>query len=97
MKTIKIDGIEYNLVQVIKEEVVNTTSNNFKEYGFKANFKGKILADEDNYYFGYYLETYWSIPGEHKIPCSWNKQTGNCYKGGGVSNSKYSLIKYVRR
>ena len=65
--------------------------NNFKDYGFEADFEGKILSDIENYYIGYYIETYTYFKEKQKIPTFWNKNTGNCYKGAGVSNSKFSL------
>lgn len=65
--------------------------NNFKDYGFEADFEGKILSDIEGYYIGYYVESYPCIKEKQKIPTFWNKNTGNCYKGAGVSNSKFSL------
>lgn len=65
--------------------------NNFKDYGFEADFEGKILSDIEDYYIGYYIETYPYLKEKQKIPTFWNKNTGNCHKGAGISNSKYSL------
>lgn len=65
--------------------------NNFKEYGFEADFEGAILSDIEDYYIGYYVESYPCIKEKQKIPTFWNKNTGNCYAGAGVSNSKYTL------
>ena len=65
--------------------------NNFKDYGFEADFEGEILSDIEDYYIGYYIETYPCIKEKQKIPTFWNKHTGTCYKGAGVSNSKYTL------
>ena len=65
--------------------------NNFKDYGFEADFEGEILSDIEDYYIGYYIETYPCVKEKQKIPTFWNKNTGNCYKGAGISNSKYSL------
>lgn len=65
--------------------------NNFKDYGFEADFEGEILSDIEDYYIGYYIETYPCVKEKQKIPTFWNKYTGNCYAGAGVSNSKYTL------
>lgn len=65
--------------------------NNFKEYGFEADFEGAILSDIEDYYIGYYVESYPCLKEKQKIPTFWNKNNGSCYKGAGVSNSKYTL------
>lgn len=72
---------------------IELKENNFEDYGFlDPVFNGHIVGKvSDTYLIGYYVEHYNIFTFPQKIPCFWNIQTGNCYKGGGVSNSKYSL------
>ena len=64
----------------------------FEKFGFKCpQFKGEILGEIDDYYIGYYFQTFNALEEPQKIPTFWNKKTGCCYKGAGVINSKYSL------
>lgn len=94
----KFDGInEFTLVEpeLIYADDTSETINNFIEYGFIApSFNGRIIGSvSDKYYIGYYVESYQALKYPQKIPTFWHKDTGNCYKGAGVSNSKYSLTK----
>ena len=85
------DSKQIHLVNGEFQFVETKPKNNFEEYGFEADFEGEILSDIEDYYIGYYIETYPCVKEKQKIPTFWNKNTGNCYKGAGVSNSKYSL------
>ena len=91
------DEIEFTFNRFFSQNVIipkgENISNNFTDYGFEMpSFEGMIVAiSDENYYIGYYIERYQCIIEPQKIPCFWNVKTGNCYKGAGVSNSKYSL------
>lgn len=65
----------------------------FAKYGFeKPEFNCEILGEVDNkLLIGYYVEEYPRVKEPQKIPCFFLKKTGNCYKGAGISNSKYNL------
>lgn len=89
--TIKKEWKQIHLVNGEFQYVETKPKNNFKDYGFEADFEGEILSDIEDYYIGYYIETYPCVKEKQKIPTFWNKNTGNCYKGAGISNSKYSL------
>ena len=83
----------------IQQESANE-QNSFINNGFvTSSFRGEILADMgDEYVLGYYIETHPCIVGDYKVPTMWNKLTGICYKGGGISNTskKLELLKSVK-
>jgi len=59
--------------------------NNFKDYGFTADFEGEILSEVCGDYFGHILNV---------APVKWDKDSGLCFIYNGshnVSHSKYNL------
>ena len=53
--TIKEEWKQIHLVNGEFQYVETSPKNNFKDYGFEANFEGEILKKIDNMYIGYYL------------------------------------------
>lgn len=85
VKTINyIPNSNYKQIHLVNGEfqyVEPKTKNNFKDYGFEADFEGEILKEVKNYYVGYvYI-------GGHTYGLSWDKN-GSTFN---TSDEKYNL------
>ena len=73
-----VDGIFQYVMQTPKHK------NNFKDYGFEADFEGEILKEVDGYYIG------WIKPEGYNInACRWNKE--------GITNYECNVIKPIKK
>ena len=74
--------VSYDMNWLIhKKENLDRSKNNFKDYGFTADFDGEILKEIDNQYIGYYKR-----PNDNIISTIWDK------KGNSIHNTVYNLI-----
>ena len=80
----KLKYVSYDMNWLRHEkEKFDRYKNNFKDYGFTAEFEGEILKEIDNQYIGYYKSSNDTI-----IPTIWDK------KGNNIHNTAYNLIPY---
>ena len=90
---VKIATMEEELATQKEITTIQISDKQDATYTFKKpDFECELIAIIGEYCIGYYEVYYRAVKGKQKIPTFWNLKTGNCYKGGGVSNSAYSLI-----
>lgn len=88
---------------VAEGEGLPTHKCNFKDYGFETpDFDGGIVGEiggspdddyQNAYYVGYYTCGFKALTYPQRMPCFWNKETGACCLGAGITDSRYSLKK----
>ena len=83
-----ISGSEIHLVNGEFQYVEIKPKNNFKDYGFEADFEGEILKEYENQFVGMVYQN------EGNFGCSWNKK-GKCLqtKGFGYIDMNLKPIK----
>ena len=78
------------LEDILEEEQLN----NFKDYGFEADFGGEILKEIDGWLFGY-IKNFETTGSDNEIylenvACQWYKKNGGVIHNS-VTNKKYNL------
>lgn len=96
---IRTKGFTENITQEIKQE--NTPKNNFKEFGFEADFEGEILKelyDHNNkkYYIGYSIDVRKGI--KFPYPKTWTED-GKCWNDDDTNMEDFNLniIKILKK
>ena len=79
----KLKYVSYDMDWLIHGENLDRSKNNFKDYGFTADFEGEILKEIDNQYIGYYKSS-----NDNIISTIWDK------KGNSIHNTAYNLTPY---
>lgn len=88
---IKTKGFTENITEEIKQE--NIPKNNFKEFGFEADFEGEILKeiyDHNNkkYYIGYSIDVRKEI--SFPYPKTWTED-GKCWNDDDINMEDFDL------
>jgi len=90
-----IEPLDTDITKLVDDNIINlienNSKNNFKDYGFTADFEGEILKQVDNYYIGW---VDCCLEYKNIVPCKWTKEGANTLLNQtGTSNRDLTPIK----